>query len=136
MAKELNLLKNVLINTGGNSLQLVDVMFSNKVEQIIPHSKKKIIWNQISTSEKWLQFRSEVTANNSPATSKIFDGNFLLLIPGAIDPHVHFNTPGFESREDFEHGSLAAAHGGVTTVIDMPCTSLAPVTSSDNLKTK
>jgi allantoinase len=111
-------------------------MFSNKVELIISHLKKKIIWNQISTSEKWRQFKTEIAASNSPATSKIFDGNFLLLIPGAIDPHVHFNTPGFESREDFEHGSLAAAYGGVTVVIDMPCTSIPPVTSSDNLKTK
>lgn len=136
MSEELKLLKNVFISTGGNSLQLVDVIFSNKVEQIIPHSKKKIIWNQISTSEKWRQFKTEIAASNSPVTSKIFDGNFLLLMPGAIDPHVHFNTPGFESREDFEHGSLAAAYGGVTVVIDMPCTSIPPVTSSDNLKTK
>ena len=136
MAKELKLLKNVLISTGGNSLQLVDVLFSNKIEQITPKSVKKLDWYQISTPEKWLQFKTEIAASNSPVTGKIFDGNFLLLMPGAIDPHVHFNTPGFEDREDFEHGSLAAAHGGVTTVIDMPCTSLPPVTSSDNLKIK
>ena len=58
------------------------------------------------------------------------------LFPGAIDPHVHFDTPGFEHREDFIHGSQAAARGGVTTVIDMPCTSLPPVTTLDNFRTK
>ena len=64
------------------------------------------------------------------------NGDFLLLIPGAIDPHVHFNTPGFEDREDFEHASLAAAYGGVTSIIDMPCTSLPPVTNVKNLNRK
>ncbi|MBU4484936.1 amidohydrolase family protein, partial [bacterium] len=53
-----------------------------------------------------------------------------------VDPHVHFDTPGFEFREDFAHGSRAAISGGVTTVIDMPCTSIPSVTTVDNLKTK
>jgi len=61
---------------------------------------------------------------------------FLLAIPGAIDSHVHFDTPGFEFRDDFEHGSKAAASGGVTMVIDMPCTSIPPVTSLENFQTK
>ncbi len=55
------------------------------------------------------------------------DASGLLVLPGAIDPHVHFDEPGFTSREDFLHGSSEAARGGVTTVIDMPCTSLPPV---------
>jgi allantoinase len=55
------------------------------------------------------------------------DASGLLVFPGAIDPHVHFDEPGFTSREDFLHGSAEAARGGVTTVIDMPCTSLPPV---------
>jgi allantoinase len=62
--------------------------------------------------------------------------NFLLAIPGGIDPHVHFDTPGYEFREDFEHASMAAALGGTTTVIDMPCTSIPPVTSVLNLAKK
>jgi allantoinase len=37
-----------------------------------------------------------------------------------VDVHVHLNDPGFTWREDFEHGTLAAAAGGVTTVLDMP----------------
>ena len=48
-------------------------------------------------------------------------GKFVL--PGAIDCHVHFRQPGYEHKEDWSTGSLAAAFGGVTTVIDMPNTS-------------
>lgn len=59
-----------------------------------------------------------------------------LVLPGAIDGHVHFDDPGFTHREDFSSGSAAAAAGGVTCVADMPCTSLPPVTTTANLKNK
>src|SRR5690625_2417225 len=42
----------------------------------------------------------------------------LVLIPGMVDQHVHFMDPGETEREDFIHGSMAAAMGGVTTVIE------------------
>ena len=42
------------------------------------------------------------------------------VIPGAIDPHVHLQMPlaGLVSTDDFRSGTLAAAFGGTTTVID------------------
>ena len=54
--------------------------------------------------------------------SEIIDvkGNYVL--PGFIDPHIHFRDPGLTQKEDFKSGSLAAANGGFTTVIDMPNT--------------
>ncbi len=66
----------------------------------------------------------------------IIDAKGLQIFPGAIDPHVHFDEPGFTDREDFYHGSACSASGGVTTIIDMPCTSIPPVTSLENLKNK
>jgi dihydroorotase len=45
------------------------------------------------------------------------------LIPGLIDTHVHFRSPGHPHKEDWATGSRAAASGGVTTVCDMPNTS-------------
>ncbi|WP_433241342.1 dihydroorotase [Streptosporangium sp. CA-135522] len=48
------------------------------------------------------------------------DGCYVL--PGLVDSHVHFRTPGLEHKEDWAHGSRAAVAGGVTTVIDMPNT--------------
>jgi allantoinase len=58
------------------------------------------------------------------------------VLPGVIDGHVHFDTPGFTHRETFAHGTRAAAAGGVTCVVDMPCTSLPAVTTADALSAK
>ncbi len=44
------------------------------------------------------------------------------LMAGFIDPHIHFRDPGLTQKEDFKTGSLSAANGGFTTVIDMPNT--------------
>ncbi|MFM7205022.1 MAG: dihydroorotase [Myxococcota bacterium] len=58
-----------------------------------------------------------------------------LLLPGLIDPHVHLRTPGGTHKEDFYTGTLAAASGGVTTVLDMPNTS-PPTTTRARLAEK
>ncbi len=57
------------------------------------------------------------------------------VLPGAIDPHVHFRCPGMEHKEDWHSGSKAAAAGGVTTVLDMPNTN-PPTTTMDFLNEK
>jgi len=59
-----------------------------------------------------------------------------VVFPGFIDPHVHFDDPGFTEREDFETGTRSAAAGGITTIIDMPCTSIPPVTNGKNFDYK
>ncbi len=70
------------------------------------------------------------------ADEEVVDLGGLLVLPGVIDGHVHFDDPGFTHRENFETGTRAAAAGGVTCVVDMPCTSLPPVTSGANLHEK
>jgi dihydroorotase len=54
--------------------------------------------------------------------TEVIDATGKYVLPGVIDCHVHFRQPGKEYKEDFLTGSLAAAYGGVTTVIDMPNT--------------
>jgi len=51
---------------------------------------------------------------------KVFSARGLVLLPGAIDAHVHLALPvaGTRSADDFESGTLAAAAGGVTTIVD------------------
>ena len=51
---------------------------------------------------------------------EVIDASGLHLIPGAIDPHVHFMEPGHTEKEDLGSGSRAAAAGGVTSFLDMP----------------
>lgn len=68
--------------------------------------------------------------------NSIFDCKGMLILPGAIDPHVHFDTPGYDFREDFSTASSSAIAGGVTTIIDMPCTSIPEVTSRKNFNEK
>jgi dihydropyrimidinase len=50
----------------------------------------------------------------------IVDASGLLVMPGGIDAHTHLDMPAGEttSSDDFETGTVAAAHGGTTTVID------------------
>jgi len=76
------------------------------------------------------------SAGTTSGSLPTIDARGLLVLPGVVDPHVHFDEPGFTDREDFYHGTSAAASGGVTTVVDMPCTSIPPVTNGENFRTK
>lgn len=62
------------------------------------------------------------------SSEKVIDAENRYVIPGLIDSHVHFRTPGLSHKEDWLHGSKAAIAGGITTVIDMPNTD--PYTST------
>ncbi|MFB6281247.1 MAG: dihydroorotase [Haloferacaceae archaeon] len=53
---------------------------------------------------------------------RVVDAGGALLLPGAVDVHVHFREPGDPHKETWTTGSRAAAAGGVTTVVDQPNT--------------
>src|SRR2546429_9204235 len=48
------------------------------------------------------------------------DAGGKLVIPGGIDPHTHMELPfgGTTAADDFRTGTIAAAHGGTTSIID------------------
>ena len=48
------------------------------------------------------------------------DASGRIILPGLVDAHVHLREPGFTHKEDFSSGTMAAAAGGVTTIMDMP----------------
>jgi dihydropyrimidinase len=51
---------------------------------------------------------------------RVIDAKGRLVIPGGIDPHTHMELPfgGTSASDDFETGTVAAAYGGTTTIID------------------
>jgi len=66
---------------------------------------------------------------------KYKDFGYRLILPAGIDAHVHFREPGLVKKEDFYNGSLCAALGGISCVLDMPNTK-PPVVSISNLEDK
>ena len=51
---------------------------------------------------------------------RVLDARGKYVIPGGIDAHTHLDLPfgGTTSSDDFHTGTVAAAHGGTTTLID------------------
>ena len=54
------------------------------------------------------------------SASEEVDAAGRLLLPGVIDPQVHFREPGGTDKEDLGSGSRAAVRGGVTSFLEMP----------------
>jgi len=105
---------NMRIPAGGNEVQEVEIVVDDgRFEEILPAGTETA-----AGGEQWVNLGGA------------------LALPGVIDGHVHFDDPGFTHREDFASGTASAAAGGVTCVVDMPCTSLPPVTDTEALATK
>ncbi len=105
---------NMRIPAGGNEVQDVEIVVDDgRFEEILPAGTETA-----AGGEQWVNLRGA------------------LALPGVIDGHVHFDDPGFTHREDFASGTASAAAGGVTCVVDMPCTSLPPITDTEALATK
>ncbi|MBE9127889.1 dihydroorotase, partial [Coleofasciculus sp. LEGE 07081] len=64
----------------------------------------------------------QVAPELSAETDKEIDATGLTLLPGVIDPQVHFREPGLEYKEDLFTASCACAKGGVTSFLEMPNT--------------
>ncbi|MEN9278078.1 MAG: dihydroorotase, partial [Thermostichus sp. DG_1_5_bins_95] len=54
--------------------------------------------------------------------AQVIEAEGKTLMPGVIDPQVHFREPGREHKEDLQTGSWACARGGVTSFLEMPNT--------------
>ena len=63
-----------------------------------------------------------------PAGVPVIECGDEYLLPGLVDTHVHVNDPGRADWEGWETATMAAAAGGVTTLVDMPLNSIPAVT--------
>ena len=59
---------------------------------------------------------------SSESSYQVIDATGLTLLPGVIDPQVHFREPGLEHKEDLFTAGRACAKGGVTAFLEMPNT--------------
>ncbi|MGT2745213.1 dihydroorotase [Streptococcus phocae subsp. phocae] len=65
----------------------------------------------------------KIAPNIDADGAQVIDATGLVVAPGLVDIHVHFREPGQTHKEDIHTGALAAAAGGVTTVVMMANTS-------------
>lgn len=65
---------------------------------------------------------AKIAASIDKGSHQIIDAHGKKVLPGLIDIHVHFRSPGQEHKETIETGSKAAVRGGFTTVMCMPNT--------------
>jgi dihydroorotase len=65
---------------------------------------------------------TQIETSLPQSTLPEIDAEGLTLLPGVIDPQVHFREPGLEYKEDLFTASCACARGGVTSFLEMPNT--------------
>jgi len=93
----------------------------------IVSSKEIVKGDLLIEDEKIIQVGGNI---DSPEAEKI-DCTDKFILPGVIDAHVHFRSPGHNEKENWYTGSRAAVIGGVTTVFDMPNTNPRTITLKD-----
>jgi allantoinase len=76
------------------------------------------------------------TNEQDGSADTVIDAGGLPVLPGLVDAHVHFNEPGRTDWEGFTCGSMGAAAGGVTSLIDMPLNNYPAAVDGTTLRSK
>lgn len=80
-----------------------------------------LVGDVLSRESQILQVAPDISSPTDVGVREI-DATGLTLLPGVIDPQVHFREPGLEHKEDLFTASSACAKGGVTSFLEMPNT--------------
>ncbi|MBW4566599.1 MAG: dihydroorotase [Tolypothrix carrinoi HA7290-LM1] len=87
--------------------------------RIILPNGELIVGDVLTRDRQIIKVAPEISTA-TPTTE--IDADQLTLLPGVIDPQVHFREPGLEHKEDLFTASCACAKGGVTSFLEMPNT--------------
>ena len=77
-----------------------------------------------------------VRGDQTLEAAEVIDLKGKLLLPGVVDGHAHFSEPGREHWEGYRTGTMAAAAGGITSVLEMPLNAIPPTTNLVTLEHK
>ena len=80
--------------------------------------------------------QGKVVGHGDTEAKQVMEAQDLLILPGALDAHVHFNEPGREDWEGWATGSRAARAGGAASVVEMPLNALPPTLDADTFQKK
>lgn len=82
-----------------------------------------------------VQFDRKIREIGKDLEGREIDCSGKIILPGAIDSHVHFRDFNQSHKETWETGSRAAVKGGVTTVVEMPNND-PPIVTEERLRKK
>ena len=100
---------------------------------------KSLINGQLFINGKWVKKNLYISgekiadiSNEIKEAKEVINCEGLKVLPGLIDPHVHFelNCGRVTSVDDFYYGSVSAAYGGVTSIVDF----LDPTRNAEELE--
>jgi dihydroorotase len=95
--------------------------------RILLADRSWLIGDVLVRDERIVEIAAEITTTE---VTREIDATGLLLLPGVIDPQVHFREPGLEHKEDLTTASRACAKGGVTSFLEMPNTKPLTITQA------
>jgi len=92
------------------------------MKKILIKGGKVVFGEEVLTQDILIEGEKIVAVGDLPGiqAQKEYNAEGLLVLPGAIDTHVHFNDEFMNTKSvhDYETGTIAAAFGGVTSVVD------------------
>ena len=80
--------------------------------------------------------QGKIVAHTEAKAKAVVDAEGRILLPGAVDAHVHYNEPGREDWEGWRSGSRASRAGGATTVVEMPLNAQPPTLDAETFAQK
>lgn len=99
------------------------ILLIRRAHIILPNGEL-MIGDVLTRDRQIVEVAPEISQPEISQTALVteIDAEGLTLLPGVIDPQVHFREPGLEHKEDLFTASCACAKGGVTSFLEMPNT--------------